>query len=174
MPLGLVLHLLENSDGVTSFDFPIKGDMNDPNFEYTKVLAKTVQDLLTNIAASPGNFLGDLVGFKSEKVHNISFKAKSIKLGVHEIAKLDAIAKTLFSHPNIELTVRTKLYRDEVAEKGAKELADKRGETIINYLVEKKFISSQRLRIIAAEVDKSQERGSQKVYFKIGVEILTK
>lgn len=57
VPMKVALYILKDKDGKIEFDIPIKGNLNDPEFSYGKIIWQTVRNLLVKVALSPAKFL---------------------------------------------------------------------------------------------------------------------
>ncbi|NJN69336.1 MAG: DUF748 domain-containing protein [Nitrospira sp.] len=60
LPVPLVVGLLKDRKGLIEIDMPIRGDLNDPDFKYGKVVLSTLLNLLTKVVASPFALMGKL------------------------------------------------------------------------------------------------------------------
>lgn len=104
-PLGLVVALLEDSDGVIDIDLPIEGDVNSPDFKYGKVVWQVIGNLFTKAVTSPFRLLGSMMGIESDKLSSIDFDAGSATLSPPQIEKLDQITTMLSKRPKLLLNV---------------------------------------------------------------------
>jgi hypothetical protein len=106
-PLGLVVALLEDSEGVIDIDMPIKGDLNNPDFQYGKVVWQVLGNLLTKAVTSPFRFLGSLMGLDSEddSLSSVGFEAGEAIILPPEREKLDKLTAVLVKRPKLTLTV---------------------------------------------------------------------
>ena len=57
LPVPLAVALLKDRRGRIDIDLPIRGDLNDPDFKYGKVMVSTLLNLLMKIVASPFTLL---------------------------------------------------------------------------------------------------------------------
>ena len=53
LPVPLVVGLLKDRKGLIEIDMPIRGNLDDPDFKYGKVVISTLLNLLTKVVASP-------------------------------------------------------------------------------------------------------------------------
>lgn len=107
LPVPLVVALLKDRKGRIDIDLPIRGDLNDPDFKYGKVLLSTLLNLLTKIVASPFSLMGSLIpgGGDEEALQFIAFPPGSTMLAEEELKKLEALAKGLEERPNLRLDI---------------------------------------------------------------------
>jgi hypothetical protein len=53
VPLGLALYILKDMDDKISFDVPVKGNLNDPQFSYSGIIIRTPVNLMVKVAVPP-------------------------------------------------------------------------------------------------------------------------
>jgi hypothetical protein len=106
-PLGLVVALLEDSDGTIDIDLPVEGDINSPDFKYGKVVWQVIGNLLTKAVTSPFRLLGAMTGSDSndDSLSKVSFDAGEDILLPPQIEKLDKITTLLMKRPKLTITV---------------------------------------------------------------------
>lgn len=107
LPLGFVIALLEDSDGVIDIDLPIVGDVDNPDFKYGTLVWQTISNLVVKAVTSPFRFLSEAMGLSGEELDSIEFEAGEFKLLPPEKEKLDNIAKMLIKRPKIVLNIET-------------------------------------------------------------------
>ena len=107
LPVPLVVALLKDRKGRIDIDLPIRGDLNDPDFKYGKVVLSTLLNLLTKIVASPFSLMGKLIpsGGNEEDLQFIAFPPGSTTVPDAEIKKLEALAKGLEERPSLRLEI---------------------------------------------------------------------
>lgn len=105
LPLGFVIGLLEDSDGIIDVDMPVTGDLEEPNFEYGTLVWKTFTNLITKAVTSPFKFLGSLMGIDADDLEYISFKSASSEISPPEREKLDKVVKIMRKKPKISLKI---------------------------------------------------------------------
>jgi len=106
-PLGLVVALLEDSDGIIDIDLPIEGDINNPDFKYGKVVWQVIGNLLTKAITSPFRLLGSLMGLDSEddSLSSVGFEAGEAIILPPQREKLDKLTAMLIKRPKLTLSV---------------------------------------------------------------------
>ena len=105
LPLGFVIGLLEDSDGIIDIDMPIKGDVNNPDFKYGALVWKTFGNLIAKAVTSPFKFLGSMMGLNGEDLEFVAFEFGKSNLTPPQREKLDKIAKMMQKRPKIKLRV---------------------------------------------------------------------
>jgi uncharacterized protein involved in outer membrane biogenesis len=105
LPLGFVIALLEDSDGVIDIDMPIEGDVDDPDFKYGALVWKTFANLMLKAVTSPFSFLGSIMGISGDDLESAEFEIGETKIIPSEREKLDNIAKLLTKREKISLSI---------------------------------------------------------------------
>jgi hypothetical protein len=107
LPVPLVVALLKDRNGRINIDLPIRGDLNDPDFKYGKVVLSTLLNLVTKIVASPFSLMGKLIpgGGDEEALQFVAFPPGSTTVADGELKKLEALTKGLEERPNLRLDI---------------------------------------------------------------------
>jgi hypothetical protein len=106
LPLGLAVALLKDSSGTIDIDLPVRGDINDPEFSYGRVIGKAILNLITKIVTSPFALLGNLVGAEAEDLEYINFVAGRADLAPPELERADKLAEALGLRPQLTLEIQ--------------------------------------------------------------------
>jgi hypothetical protein len=104
LPVKFAIALLKNSKGEISLDLPVKGSIDDPEFNVGSVIVKLIVNLLVKAASSPFKLLGALVG-GGEELSYIGFDFGTSGLSDPEKAKLDKLAQALTDRPSLNTEV---------------------------------------------------------------------
>jgi hypothetical protein len=105
LPLGFVIALLEDSDGVIDIDMPVEGNLDEPDFKYGALIWKTVGNLIAKAVSSPFKFLGSMMGMDGDALEYAEFEAGDTAILPTEKEKLDNIAKMMIKRPKIDLSI---------------------------------------------------------------------
>jgi len=105
LPVSLAVALLKDSNGNIELDIPVEGDLNNPHFDYGKVVSDAISKIITNIVSSPFAALGSLVGGSGEELSNVEFEFGSATLRPEQLKKLDKLAKALKERPALRLEI---------------------------------------------------------------------
>jgi len=107
LPVMLAVALLKDRHGRIDIDLPIRGDLNDPDFKYGKVVVSALLNLLTKIVASPFALMGKLIpgGGDAEELQYLEFDPGSVAVVATELKKVEAIAKGLDERPGLRLEI---------------------------------------------------------------------
>ncbi len=105
LPLGFVIALLEDSDGVIDIDMPIRGNVDEPDFKYGALVWKTFGNLMLKAVTSPFRFLGSMMGVDGDDLEYAEFNAGVNSILPSEREKLDSVSKLLIKRPKISLSI---------------------------------------------------------------------
>jgi len=105
LPLGFVVGLLEDANGIIDIDMPIEGDVNQPDFKYGTLVWKTFGNLIAKAVSSPFKFLGKAMGVRGDELEYIAFEFAKSNITPPEREKLDKIAKMLQKRPKLTLEI---------------------------------------------------------------------
>lgn len=108
LPVPLIVGLLKDRKGLIEVDMPIRGNLNDPDFKYGKVVISTLLNLLGKVVASPFALMGKLVpgGGNEEDLQFIEFQPGSAALLDSEVRKLEALEKALDERAGLRLDIK--------------------------------------------------------------------
>lgn len=106
LPVKLGVSLLKDRNGRITFDVPISGTLDDPEFSIGKVLSQTVQNLITRAATAPFRMLGSLFGGgKEEDIEYVEFDAGESRLKPSALSKLRTLGNALFERPQLRVAI---------------------------------------------------------------------
>lgn len=74
VPLKTALYILRDKDDKILIDMPIKGNVDSPEFNYMKLVWKTLGNLLVKVATSPVRALGNVLGMNSSNLDFIAIE----------------------------------------------------------------------------------------------------
>ncbi|WP_331345176.1 DUF748 domain-containing protein [Cellvibrio sp. UBA7661] len=106
LPLDLAIALLKDKDGTIRADLPVQGNVDDPQFDYSKTIRRALSKLITNVAAAPFRFLAGLVGVGSNKdLGYISFFAGRTDLSPAQTEKVQQLGEAMLKRPDLQITI---------------------------------------------------------------------
>jgi len=105
LPLGFVIGLLEDNEGIIDIDMPIEGNVDAPDFKYGALVFKTLGNLIAKAVTSPFKFLGSMMGLDGEALEFIAFEFGKSDITSPQREKLDKIAKLMRKRPKIALQI---------------------------------------------------------------------
>lgn len=105
LPLGFIVALLEDGEGVIDIDMPVEGNVDNPDFKYGALVWKTLGNLVLKAVTSPFSFLSAALGIDGANLEYVEFESASATLLPPEKEKLDTIATMLSKRPRLILKV---------------------------------------------------------------------
>ena len=105
LPVRLAVGLLKDRQGRIDIDMPVRGDLNEPDFHYGRVVLNALGNLITKAATSPFSALGGLVGGNGDDLQFVEFKAGSEAVESVEQRKIESVAKALQERPALRIEV---------------------------------------------------------------------
>ncbi|DAB29938.1 MAG TPA: hypothetical protein CFH84_06985 [Sulfurimonas sp. UBA12504] len=173
LPLGFVIAILEDSEGVIDIDMPVAGNVDAPDFKYGAVVMQTLSNLILKAVASPLTFLGSVIGVESQKLEYISFEAGKSDILPPQREKLDQIVKMFEKRPKISLSLSgvydvqsdtkalqlQKLVALAIKESGAKSKEEQQNAVDIDVLedIYEDFKDDDKLDVIRDALEKKYE-----------------
>lgn len=107
LPVPLVVGLLKDQKGQIAIDIPIRGNLDDPDFQYGKVVISTLLNLLTKVVASPFALMGKFVpGGGGENLEFIEFLPGGASLAEEAVQKLEALEQALQARAGLRLDIK--------------------------------------------------------------------
>ena len=103
IPMKLVTSLLEDKDGVIDLNLKVKGNVDSPEFQISKLLWDAFFTIVSNVVKSPFIAVGRMLGF--ENLNGIYFSPGSDQLRPSETLKLEKIATGLEKKPKLLFSI---------------------------------------------------------------------
>lgn len=150
LPLRTALYILKDKDDKILLDVPVKGNVDNPEFNYMKALWKTLGNLLVKVATSPVRAIGNALGFGADELDFIAIDPTQHSLTSEQYHTLGKLAEAAQYDTSVVLTLERHLPADST---GRYEYLDK---MIQEYLTEQGM--SQR-RIHMNEGDATDKEG---------------
>ncbi|WP_028241599.1 DUF748 domain-containing protein [Stutzerimonas azotifigens] len=105
LPVRLAVALLKDSHGVISLELPVRGDLNNPQFDVMPVVWQTLRNLVVRAAKAPFRMLGSLVAGDQPDLGEVPFAPGTSQLDEAARHRLDVLAKALQERPALRLEV---------------------------------------------------------------------
>ena len=110
VPMKIGLYILKDKDEKIQFDVPVKGNLDDPEFSYGKIIWKTVVNLLVKVAVSPFRLIGNLamagasaLGFDLGKNDEVLIDANTESFTSEQYAKAIKMTEMIQKDQNLML-----------------------------------------------------------------------
>jgi hypothetical protein len=152
LPLDLAIALLTDAEGKIDVALPVKGNVDNPEFKYGRVIWKALVNLITKIVTAPFRALGGLFGGKGEQMDSVSFEPGSDRLLPPEMEKLKKVIEALEKRPQLKIVVQGR-YDSQI---DGKALRTERVKRALAELMEEKLPLNEEPRPVAFNTAKTQ------------------
>lgn len=106
LPLDLAVALLKDERGRIDIAVPVRGDLDNPRFDYGDVIREALGSLVRRVVSAPFRFLGGLLGRGgAEGLEGVEFEPGSARLSADEEAELGQVVEALKKRPQLKLVV---------------------------------------------------------------------
>ncbi|GJM04930.1 MAG: hypothetical protein DHS20C09_09210 [marine bacterium B5-7] len=105
LPLDMAISLLEDDNGKIDIQLPIKGDLNNPEFEMKTVINKAIGNLFGGIVTAPFKFIGSILGMSGDELKFVHFVPGETDITPPEAEKLMLLSQALLERPALLLIV---------------------------------------------------------------------
>ncbi len=103
LPVRLAVGLLKDKNGDIVLDLPIEGDLDDPEYKYSKAIWTAVKNVIVNIVTAPFKFIGNQFGIEEEKLEQLNFGLLQMKLSKQHEKQLDEMSRVLEGRPDLNI-----------------------------------------------------------------------
>ena len=104
LPISLAIALLKNRRGEIDIHLPLKGSINDPDFNLGDIIFQAVINLITKAITSPFSLLGSVME-GSEELSEIPFTPGLATIDESSVQRLQALADVLKDRPSLQLEI---------------------------------------------------------------------
>lgn len=178
LSLDTALILLEDSEGKVDINVGIDGDLSKPNFKYRSLFLSVIKDIGTKVIYSPFSFIGKSLGIDSKELQYVSFEFGKSKISLEEKKQLKVVADILKKKENIFLQIAgvydpvydlkaLNLMGTKIELNTLDILAEKRVNSIKNFLVTTCGVLSKQIIVIKSRKVESKEDKYIKEYLQI-------
>lgn len=106
VPIKFGLSLLQDSNGDVELNLPIKGRLDDPDFQIGGIVFKAISGLMFKALASPFTLIGSLFGGGgNDDADFVTFEPGRHSLDTGAREKLETVTKALKERPKLKLNV---------------------------------------------------------------------
>lgn len=157
LPLKAALYVLKDKDNKILLDVPVKGNVDSPEFNYMKLLWKTLGNLIVKVATSPARALGNALGLGDADLEFIAIEPTQRSFTSEQYHTLSQLATIVQSDSLIVLHLEQRM--PEAANDTVARFYEMRNEMARRYLKEQ-GVDESRLVITTGEpVGKKEPTG---------------
>lgn len=144
IPFKAALYVLKDKDDKILFDIPVKGNIDNPEFSYMKLVWKTIGNLLVKVATSPiraiasAMGMGDVPEFIKVDPKQRDFTSEQY----HQFAELASIVK---SNEGVHLTLDQQV--DSTADGELLARYAHRNELVLQYMTGQEGVSAEQVTV---------------------------
>lgn len=103
LPLDLAIALLQDSEGVIDLTLPVSGNVNNPQFDFSKIVKQAVGNAITSVVTAPFRFLANLIGADEEDLGQVEFAAGRSDLLPPQRQRVAKLREALNERPKLVL-----------------------------------------------------------------------
>ena len=175
LPVLFAVNLLKDANGRINLELPIKGSLDDPQFDFGALAGQVVSSLLKKALTSPFQLLAAALGSGSsstgvvpatgaDDLAYVGFEPGRTQPTASEQSKLDRISKALLDRPALRLEMAGSVdpardlealqaaVQGPVSEDELRALARRRAEWVKGYLVSKDRLPEDRVLVAGADM----------------------
>lgn len=134
IPLKAALYILKDKDDKILIEMPVKGNVDNPEFNYMKVVWKTLGNLLVKVATSPARALGSALGISDDELEFMAVEPEQHSLTSEQYHILSDLATIAMSDPKVTITLTQHMPASEDEEAGKR--AEWLNEQVLHYIAE--------------------------------------
>ncbi|MCC5879790.1 MAG: DUF748 domain-containing protein [Idiomarina sp.] len=112
LPLRIAIALLEDRDGVIDLTLPVRGDVDDPEFDVNAIVREALWRALTTVVETPFRLLADVLDSDSEDLGQVDFAEGRSDLAPPERERIAELLKALDTQPDLVLKIAGPYSRD--------------------------------------------------------------
>jgi hypothetical protein len=106
LPLELAVALLADPQGRINLDIPVRGDLNEPQFDFGGLVARALRNVIGKIVSAPFRALATVFGGRGKELDQIRFAPGSAQLAPPQEESVAQVAKALAERPQLAVRVR--------------------------------------------------------------------
>ena len=161
IPLKAALYVLKDKDDKILIDLPVKGNVSDPEFNYMKLVWKTLGNLLVKVATSPARAIGNAMGLGEEDLDFMPVDPEQRGLTSEQYHTLADLAKVAAADPLIVLHLELHTLNTE--------RADRLNGSVRNYLLEQ-GVAEDRLSVTTGDAPAEGEPSGYSITSELKIE----
>ena len=105
LPLKTALYILKDKDEKILIDVPVKGNIDNPEFSYMKIVWKTLGNLIVKVASSPARAIGNAIGAGGEDLEFLAIDPSQHGLTSEQYHTLNTLTSILKSDTLLSISL---------------------------------------------------------------------
>jgi hypothetical protein len=106
LPIKLGISILKDRQGKIALELPVTGDIDDPQFDFGKIIWEALGNLFTKILTAPFALLGDLFAGGGGDEVLVAFEAGEAAWGETQQEPMARLATALHERPGLEIELQ--------------------------------------------------------------------
>lgn len=155
LPLKAALYVLKDKNEKILIDVPIKGNIESPEFNYMKLIWKTLGNLLVKVATSPVRALGDMLGISEDESKYMEILPEQMDFTSEQYNLLNRFAQATTYNNEIRITFDHKV--PAIADETERHRIDTLNTIMHNYMVNQLNVAPNQI-VIKTTVDPEEKK----------------
>ena len=109
IPLRAALYVLKDKNDKIQLDIPVKGNIDNPEFNYMKLVWKTLGNLLVKVATSPARGIANALGISGSELEFLPFDATQRGFTSEQYYVMDQLAQIAEYDSNIVIMMEQQI-----------------------------------------------------------------
>lgn len=144
IPFKTALYILKDKDDKILLDVPIKGNIDSPEFNYMKLVWKTLGNLFVKVATSPIRAIGEAMGIGNSPDF-VKIEAQQRDFTSEQYHQFADLAKIVKSSDNIRLVLEQQV--DSTADEDMIARFERRNQIVTEYMTGQEGVSPEQISI---------------------------
>ena len=109
IPLRAALYVLKDKNDKIQLDIPVKGNIDNPEFNYMKLVWKTLGNLLVKVATSPARGIANALGISGSELEFLPFDATQRGFTSEQYYVMDQLAQIAEYDSNVVIMMEQQI-----------------------------------------------------------------
>ena len=167
IPLKTALYVLKDKDNKIELEVPVKGNIDSPEFNYMKLVWKTLGNLLVKVATSPARALGNALGLNGTDLEFIPIDPSQLGLSSEQYHILGQLATIAQSDSLIVLNLEQRM---PAPDNDSAAFRYTLWNNLIQRYMQEQGVGEDQLHIVSGEPTKKKERTGYAVSSEMKIE----
>lgn len=157
IPLKAALYVLKDKDDKIIFDIPISGNVESPDFNYMKLVWKTLGNLLVKVATQPFRLAGNALGIGGDNDQFVPIDTAQTLLTSEQFHEFERYADVLKQVPDLHINLQQQL--DASSDSAALQRAEQRNVQVVDYFIKQMNLSPKQISTEISLIEKLKKPG---------------
>lgn len=144
IPFKTALYILKDKDDKILLDVPVKGNVDNPEFSYMKLIWKTLGNLFVKVATSPIRAIGEAMGI-GDSPDFIKIEPQQRDFTSEQYHQFGELAKIVKENENIRLVLEQQV--DSTGDEQMIERYARRNQIVLDYMTGQEGVSPEQVSV---------------------------